>query len=126
MIFVSRQNFIRVFASASHCCTVSQPSSLLFISSSKVFHRRFQILNFTLPYFRNKKGTCAEATNFATARRGTITVRKSAMYLLSDLASGVTGEVHYVDCGYNIMGMGDVATDAEGKTILAWDAAKAE
>ena len=53
-------------------------------------------------------------------------VGNSAMYLLSDLASGVTGEVHYVDCGYNIMGMGDVAADAEGKTILAWDAAKAE
>ena len=48
------------------------------------------------------------------------------MYLLSDLASGVTGEVHYVDCGYNVMGMCDVATDAEGKTILAWDATKAE
>ena len=26
-------------------------------------------------------------------------------YLLSDLASGVTGEVHHVDCGYNIVGM---------------------
>ena len=49
-------------------------------------------------------------------------VGNSAMYLLSDLASGVTGEVHYVDCGYNIMGMGDVATDGEGNTILAWDA----
>ena len=49
-------------------------------------------------------------------------VGNSAMYLLSDLASGVTGEIHYVDCGYNIMGMGDVATDAEGNTILAWDA----
>ncbi|WXG61287.1 enoyl-ACP reductase FabI [Campylobacter concisus] len=49
-------------------------------------------------------------------------VGNSAMYLLSDLASGVTGEVHYVNCGYNIMGMGDVATDAEGNTILAWDA----
>ena len=49
-------------------------------------------------------------------------VGNSAMYLLSDLASGVTGEVHYVDCGYNIMGMGDVAIDAEGNTILAWDA----
>lgn len=29
----------------------------------------------------------------------------SALYLLSDLASGVTGEIHYVDCGYNIVGM---------------------
>lgn len=29
----------------------------------------------------------------------------SAMYLLSDLASGVTGEVHHVDCGYHVVGM---------------------
>jgi enoyl-[acyl-carrier protein] reductase I len=29
----------------------------------------------------------------------------TALYLASDLASGVTGEVLYVDCGYNIMGM---------------------
>lgn len=29
----------------------------------------------------------------------------SGLYLLSDLASGVTGENHHVDCGYNIVGM---------------------
>ncbi|MHC8509351.1 MAG: enoyl-ACP reductase FabI [Rhodospirillales bacterium] len=29
----------------------------------------------------------------------------AGLYLLSDLASGVTGEVHHVDCGYNIVGM---------------------
>ncbi len=29
----------------------------------------------------------------------------SALYLLSDLASGVTGEVHYVDSGYHIVSM---------------------
>jgi enoyl-[acyl-carrier protein] reductase I len=29
----------------------------------------------------------------------------SALYLLSDLSRGVTGEVHYVDCGYNITSM---------------------
>ncbi|WP_169777536.1 enoyl-ACP reductase FabI [Campylobacter mucosalis] len=46
-------------------------------------------------------------------------VGKSAMYLLSDLASGVTGEIHYVDCGYNTMGMADITTDDEGNTILA-------
>ncbi|MFN3725728.1 MAG: enoyl-ACP reductase FabI [Allosphingosinicella sp.] len=28
-----------------------------------------------------------------------------ALYLLSDLASGVTGEIHHVDCGYNAIGM---------------------
>lgn len=49
-------------------------------------------------------------------------VGNSAMYLLSDLASGVTGEIHYVDAGYNIMGMGDVCEDDEGKTMLCWDA----
>jgi enoyl-[acyl-carrier protein] reductase I len=29
----------------------------------------------------------------------------SALYLLSDLASAVTGEIHYVDAGYNKVGM---------------------
>ena len=29
----------------------------------------------------------------------------AGMYLLSDLSSGVTGETHHVDCGYNIVGM---------------------
>jgi enoyl-[acyl-carrier protein] reductase I len=29
----------------------------------------------------------------------------AALYLLSDLSSGVTGEVHFVDAGYNIMSM---------------------
>jgi len=34
----------------------------------------------------------------------------SGLYLLSDLGSGVTGEVHHVDCGYHVVGM--VAVDA--------------
>jgi enoyl-[acyl-carrier protein] reductase I len=29
----------------------------------------------------------------------------SALYLLSDLSNGVTGEIHYVDSGYNIVSM---------------------
>jgi enoyl-[acyl-carrier protein] reductase I len=29
----------------------------------------------------------------------------SALYLLSDLSAGVTGEVHFVDAGYNVIGM---------------------
>tara|TARA_Y100001970_G_C14259725_1_gene878964 strand:+ start:14828 stop:15640 length:813 start_codon:yes stop_codon:yes gene_type:complete len=29
----------------------------------------------------------------------------ASVYLASDLATGVTGEVHHVDCGYNIVGM---------------------
>ncbi|MBI9111350.1 enoyl-ACP reductase [Maridesulfovibrio ferrireducens] len=32
-------------------------------------------------------------------------VGKTATYLASDLSSGVTGEVLFVDCGYNIMGI---------------------
>jgi enoyl-[acyl-carrier protein] reductase I len=40
--------------------------------------------------------------------RRTVTIEEvggAALYLLSDLGSGVTGEVHYVDSGYNIMSM---------------------
>ena len=34
-------------------------------------------------------------------------VGNSALYLLSELANGVTGEIHYVDAGYNKVGMPD-------------------
>jgi enoyl-[acyl-carrier protein] reductase I len=37
-------------------------------------------------------------------------VGRSGLYLLSDLSAAVTGEVHHVDCGYNIVGM--LAPDA--------------
>ena len=40
--------------------------------------------------------------------RRTVTIEEvggSALYLLSDLSSGVTGEVHFVDSGYNIISM---------------------
>ena len=40
--------------------------------------------------------------------RHTVTIEdvgNSGLYLLSDLASGVTGEIHHVDNGYNIIGM---------------------
>jgi len=32
-------------------------------------------------------------------------VANSAVYLCSDLAGAVTGEIHYVDCGYNVIGL---------------------
>ena len=43
----------------------------------------------------------------------------AGLYLLSDLSTGVTGEVHHVDCGYHIVGMKnpnapDIATVSEG------------
>jgi enoyl-[acyl-carrier protein] reductase I len=40
--------------------------------------------------------------------RRTVTIEDvgdSALYLLSDLSRGVTGEVHHVDAGYHIVGM---------------------
>jgi enoyl-[acyl-carrier protein] reductase I len=40
----------------------------------------------------------------------------AAVYLLSHLASGVTGEVHHVDCGYHIVGM--KAVDAPDITTV--------
>jgi enoyl-[acyl-carrier protein] reductase I len=46
-------------------------------------------------------------------------VGNAGLYLLSDLASGVTGEVHHVDCGYHVVGMKnpnapDIAAVSEG------------
>jgi len=48
----------------------------------------------------------------APLRRNVTTeeVGGSGLYLLSDLSSGVTGEVHHVDSGYHVVGM--LATDA--------------
>lgn len=41
----------------------------------------------------------------------------TALYLLSDMSSAVTGEIHYVDCGYNVIGM--PAHDSLDKIIEA-------
>ncbi|MEA3491252.1 MAG: enoyl-ACP reductase FabI [Campylobacterota bacterium] len=48
-------------------------------------------------------------------------VGNSGMYLLSDLSSGVTGEIHYVDSGYNIMGLPAVNFDEKGRASIAWN-----
>jgi len=48
-------------------------------------------------------------------------VGNSGMYLLSDLSSAVTGEIHYVDGGFNIMGMPAVIFDENGKPHIAWN-----
>ncbi len=39
----------------------------------------------------------------------------AGLYLLSDLSSGVSGEVHHVDCGYHVVGM--KAVDAPDITV---------
>ena len=41
-------------------------------------------------------------------------VGSSGLFLLSDLGSGVTGEIMHVDAGYNIIGM--AAVDSAGET----------
>ena len=41
----------------------------------------------------------------------------AGLYMLSDLSRGVTGEVHHVDCGYNINGMKN--PDAPDLTIVS-------
>jgi len=48
-------------------------------------------------------------------------VGTAALYLLSDLASGVTGQVQFVDCGFNIIGMflDDVEAPAESAPARA-------
>ncbi len=47
-------------------------------------------------------------------------VGNSGMYLLSDLSKAVTGEIHYVDNGFNIMGMPSVKT-IDNKTKISWN-----
>ncbi|MFG1402710.1 enoyl-ACP reductase FabI [Xanthobacter sediminis] len=66
--------------------------------------------------------------------RRTVTIEEvggSALYLLSDLSTGVTGEVHFVDSGYNIISMPhpDVLKtqeDAEAKLAAETPSAAAE
>lgn len=48
----------------------------------------------------------------------------AALYLLSDLASGVSGEVHHVDCGYHAIGM--LAPDAAPQVRAMLDGFKSE
>ena len=43
-------------------------------------------------------------------------VGQSALYLLSDMSRGVTGEVHHVDCGYHTVGM--KAVDAPDISVV--------
>ncbi len=40
----------------------------------------------------------------------------AGLYLLSDLRRGVTGEIHHVDCGYNVVGM--KAVDAPDISVV--------
>ena len=32
-------------------------------------------------------------------------IGNTATYLVSNMSAAITGEIHYVDCGYNIIGM---------------------
>jgi len=61
------------------------------------------------------KGLHSRFREVAPLRRniGIEEVGNSAVYLCSNLAAGVTGEVHYVDAGYNIVGI-PIADDSSG------------
>ena len=43
----------------------------------------------------------------------------SALYLLSDLGAGVTGETHHVDCGYHVVGMMNQRRTADTAELLS-------
>ena len=43
----------------------------------------------------------------------------AALYLLSDLSGAVTGEIHYVDCGYNTISMPSLEALKEGEELAA-------
>ena len=46
-------------------------------------------------------------------------VGSAGMFLLSDHASGITGEILHVDCGYNVMGSPGRAIEKVKALILA-------
>ena len=57
-------------------------------------------------------------TYFGISSLATVSIEevgKNSIYLLSDLSSGVTGEVVHVDCGYHVVGM--KAVDAPDITV---------
>jgi len=43
----------------------------------------------------------------------------AGLYLLSDLGAGVSGEIHHVDSGYNVVGMVAVDAAAEVADLLS-------
>ena len=50
-------------------------------------------------------------TNSALKRNvGLEEIGNTALYFVSDLSKAVTGEIHYVDCGFNIIGMPQINT----------------
>jgi enoyl-[acyl-carrier protein] reductase I len=53
------------------------------------------------------KGMHAQFKNLAPLRRNVNKddIGNSALYLCSDLAAGVTGEIHYVDAGFSVVGV---------------------
>jgi len=61
------------------------------------------------------KAMHSEFKNIAPLRRNVTIedVGNAALYLCSDLAAGVTGEVHYVDSGYNVIGVPSLEDGAE-------------
>ena len=61
--------------------------------------------------------------------RRTVTIEEignTALYLLCDLSSGVTGEIHFVDSGYNIVSMPRLTTLKEQDTPEEPDSEAAE
>ena len=56
------------------------------------------------------KAMLSKAANAAPLKKNVSIeeVGNAAAFLCSDLASGITGELMYVDCGYNIMGLATV------------------
>jgi len=61
------------------------------------------------------KAMHSEFKNIAPLRRNVTIedVGNAALYLCSNLAAGVTGEVHYVDSGYNVIGVPSLEDGAE-------------
>ena len=61
-----------------------------------------------------------QGTNSPLRRTPTLDeVGGSALYLLSDMGGAVTGETHFVDCGYNVVSMPSLAALKAQDTAIA-------
>ena len=81
----------RIFESSMHSLVLWKNILLL---KNYLLEKSNKILTFFYHYFLRRNVDIQDVGN-------------SALYLLSDLAGGVTGEIHYVDAGYNKVGMPD-------------------
>ena len=81
--------------------------------------RRARCGRWPAPAFPMRAPCCTTSSSHAPMRRSPTLdeVGGAALYLLSDLSGAVTGEVHFVDCGYSTTFMPDLIRLKEHRAV---------